>query len=118
METNPTPQQRYQATLDTIRQKFTNSLDTYRRELEGYLFLLNDTERTVEGLEGISMRAHKIRGIAPTLGYHALGEAAGKLETVVGELSNNRSTHPEKTAQEFMRCYQCLVSGLSNSVKA
>jgi chemotaxis protein histidine kinase CheA len=118
MDTGNTRQQTYQATLENVRRNFMNSLESYLSELEGYIELMNDSERTLESLEGIRTRAHKIRGIAATLGFESLGEAAGMLESVIVKMTSNKSANPSETAKEFVGCYQRLVSGLSKSIEA
>jgi len=109
---------KYQETLNNVRNSFLGSLGDYRREFGEYSEMLADGNRAKEGLKGMQTRAHKIRGIAATLGYEELGEAAQGLEEVVIRMQAERVERIEETARQFVACFRRMESALSRQIEA
>lgn len=116
MNTSNEPRQKYQETLEQVRRNFQDSLEDYRREFAGYSDMMMDNGSAQDGLKGMQMRAHKIRGIASTLGYGELGEAAGDLERVVMAMLGGVVVNIDETAKEFVACFQRMDSVLAANI--
>jgi HPt (histidine-containing phosphotransfer) domain-containing protein len=79
--------------IDQIRRKFVGGLDESILDIEALQQMILKGERPDLALAEIVRRAHKIRGVAGTLGLYALGDAAGQLEDAYYQLSERLNGH-------------------------
>lgn len=99
------------AVLAEIRTRFTESLDGRLAELETLFLMLEDCEDPRRVLKEIGLRAHRIAGVAATLGYHGLGQAASSVDQMVAEAI----AHPEeKTLIPAMREIEILLDEMDS----
>lgn len=80
--------------VEQIRRRFVEELDDRILDLEALKRMIINGERRQEALAEIVSRAHKIRGVAGTLGLNELGEAAGRLEDSYVGLFQSARAHP------------------------
>lgn len=116
MNASDTTLRKYQETLEQVRRNFENALDDYRREFASYSDMLMDNGTSQAGLKGMQMRAHKIKGIASTLGYAELGEAASRLESVVMTMLGGAVDNIDETANEFVACFRRMETALAANI--
>lgn len=72
--------------LGGLRTKFVDSLYDRVIEIEGLLVHVRADRTPETALHAISARAHKLAGVAPTLGFDALGVQARQVEQAIDAL--------------------------------
>lgn len=77
-----------QAGLARIKQRFIEGLPERVAEFDQLMDALYETENTVEVVEAIGQRAHKLHGQAGSFGFNNIGALAAKLEHTVDEVMN------------------------------
>ncbi len=78
-DTSAMPAEMHQA-IQALRAKFLDEVETRILHLEGALIEVRHGSDVLAAARAISASAHKIAGLAPTLGFHDVGEAARNTE--------------------------------------
>lgn len=101
MRQDETSHEKLRSAVETIRRKFIEELDERILDMEALKQMVVNGDRSQDALEEIIRRAHKIRGVAATLGLEGLGEAAGKLEDCYMELFQSSRSHVMSFAESW-----------------
>ncbi len=88
----------FERTIAPVRAKFVNSLGRHLQDLEALTATMKGHRDHSDALIGISEIAHRIRGVAKTLGFGELGEIAGVTETAVDKVLGRALTRGETDA--------------------
>ncbi len=82
-----------------VRAGFVETLDERILDLEGLKAMVIKGQRRGEALQAIANQAHRIRGVAGTLGFESLGTLAGKVDEAYAEFCSAPSrSHEELVA--------------------
>jgi len=108
------PEQEFQNKVAEVRNHFARSLPKQRAELSDLFLHIQEGREAGEALNGIRGIAHKIRGIAPTLGFVEMGTFAAHLEDTIFAFNNPDENH-DNIAQTFVRHFQALVDEMGQA---
>jgi HPt (histidine-containing phosphotransfer) domain-containing protein len=102
----------FQNGLEAIRTEFRLTLAEKLSEIERCMRAIEANDNAQKALTGLSETAHKFRGAATTLGFSALGTAAGAVEDCISDIRESTGDAGEM-AQKFVESYQTLVMEVS-----
>jgi len=105
----------FQNGLEAIRTEFRLTLAEKLSEIKQCMLAIETDNGARDALAGLSGSAHKFRGAATTLGFTALGDAAGEVEDCIADIKNSAGD-PVKMAQKFVESYQTLIKEISTLV--
>lgn len=88
-----------QRAIEPVRRKFIAELDDKILDLEALKKMVENGDREQDALSEIVSRAHKLRGVAGSFGFTALGDAAQQLEESYTDLFQS-SSQPEATFEQ------------------
>jgi len=77
--------------LRDVRDRFLFDLDQRICDFEHLKMLIETGSNRTEAIRAVAMMAHKIRGVAPTLGLGRLGALAGSVEDVFSNAARQPS---------------------------
>lgn len=100
-QSNETLQEQMQRAIEPVRRKFIAELDDKILDLEALKKMVVDGDREQEALSEIVRRAHKLRGVAGSFGFDALGDAARHLEESYIDLFESSNQHEATFAQNW-----------------
>lgn len=80
-----------QDAIDSARSHFIESLDDRILELDALVTHCRSTDDPYPAFGAIARSAHKIAGLAPTLGLESLGSCARNTEIAAAEISSDPS---------------------------
>lgn len=66
--------------LATIRSRFLETVESHAFQLAVLRSAAEDPATERQALAGVMMIAHRVSGVAATLGFHSLGEVAAELD--------------------------------------
>lgn len=72
--------------VESIRQRFLDRLPDRYTQITKFCHALDDGTGGAEAINGIAERAHKIAGVADTLGYPELGARAAAVDASLTDL--------------------------------
>ncbi|GEM_PF-2311449 len=110
----PSPEQEFQKKVAEVGRRFSRSLPEQLVEMGALFTRIQEGREAADALAGIRGMAHKIRGIAPTLGFGDLGTAAARLEDTIFAFSTPDTDYGDM-AQKFVRHYQALADEMSRA---
>ena len=107
----PDPAAAFRRVVEQARARFVAEAPGRAAELEGFLRQIVEGPDPRAGLDGARALAHRIRGIAGTIGEAGLGEIAGEVESAVDRMTAGRGDR-EAEAQRFVTHHRRLVQAL------
>ena len=79
--------QRIDEAIATLRIKFVDTLEERILDIEALLQYCRTAENRSRAFQEIARKAHNLAGVAPSLGFDAIGDAAREAETIAGDIS-------------------------------
>lgn len=86
--------------LSKIRQSFVSRLVDRCLEIEALALNIDQTGVQPQLVEGIAQRAHKIAGVASTLGFAALGKLAERTDAAMTRVRTQDDWHASRALLE------------------
>jgi HPt (histidine-containing phosphotransfer) domain-containing protein len=66
-----------------FRQNYLNGLPEKAREIGDLIDRIENGDNDLPALQDLQSELHRVRGVAPTFGFHELGEAAAEAEDAI-----------------------------------
>ena len=79
--------QRIDEAIATLRIKFVDTLEERILDFEALLKYCQTTDTRSRAFQEITRKAHNLAGVAPSLGFEAIGDAAREAETIADDAS-------------------------------
>ena len=105
------PAAAFRKVVEKARARFVAEAPGRADELEGCLRQIVEGPDPGAGLDGARALAHRIRGIAGTIGEAALGEIAGEVESAVDRMTRGQGDRNAE-ARRFVTHHRRLVQAL------
>ena len=105
------PAAAFRKVVEKARARFVAEAPGRAAELEGFLRQIVEGPDPRAGLDGARALAHRIRGIAGTIGEAGLGEIAGEVESAADRMTAGQGDR-DAEARRFVTHHRRLVQAL------
>lgn len=102
------------ARLAPIRAHFVGTLPPRRERLSVFLRMTKGEGPTPAMMRQLQEDAHKIRGVAPTLGFERLGRAAALADELLDPWHDSDAAHP--VTDQIIACLAALLEEIETTL--